>query len=74
MDRLDGWYFDKSGPSSSGQADARFQSLGDGRFSVEAPAIPGCWLLHMNVGVGWAVLVAVGDFEAPCPPSDVNFA
>ncbi|WP_194819906.1 hypothetical protein [Nocardia sp. XZ_19_385] len=74
VDRLDGGYFAKSGPSTGDQAAAHIEALGDGRFSVEAPATPGCWLLRMDVGVGWAVLVAVGDFEAPCPPPDVDFA
>ncbi|MEU8898785.1 hypothetical protein [Nocardia sp. NPDC048505] len=74
LDRLDGRYFAKSGPSAGDGVDARFQALGDGRFGVEAPAIPGCWLLRMNVGVGWAVLVAVGDSAAPCPPPDADFA
>ncbi|MFD3459736.1 hypothetical protein ACFWVM_08510 [Nocardia fluminea] len=73
-DRLNAWYSAKSGPDTGSRTDPRVESLGEGRFNVDAPTIPGCWLLRLEVGVGWAVLVTVGDLEEPCPPPDASFA
>lgn len=67
IDELVARYVPDSASTPNNQVSARTQQLRDGRFSVDAPPSPGCWLLEMDVGVGWAIMVTTGEAELPCP-------
>lgn len=67
VDELVARYIPDSATTPNNQVPVRTQRLRDGRFSIDAPPSQGCWLLELNVGVGWAIMVTSGDAEQSCP-------
>lgn len=63
-------YTPYDGTASLHQLPATTRAIGNGRFEIDAPPHAGCWLLGINVGAGWAMLIDTGLPGTPhCSPT-----